>query len=154
MNCLCSVYNGFLETELKANDKFSSVQFSRSVVYNSLQSHRLQHARLPCPSPRDTWSNRQIWPWSTKGSRAKANRVLPKECTGHRKHPLPTTQEMTLHMDITRRSIPNQTDYIFAVEDGEALYSQQKKKKKKKIPGAESGSADSGNSLLPNSDLN
>ena len=29
-------------------------------------------------------------------------RVLPKEHTGHSKHPLPTTQEMTLHMDITR----------------------------------------------------
>ena len=24
---------------------------------------------------RDTWSNKQIWPWSTKQSRAKANRV-------------------------------------------------------------------------------
>ena len=24
---------------------------------------------------------------------AKANRVLPRECTGHSKHPLPTTQE-------------------------------------------------------------
>ena len=39
-------------------------------------------------------------------SRAKANRVLPKECTGHSKHPLPTTQEKTLHMDITRWSKP------------------------------------------------
>ena len=29
-------------------------------------------------------------------------RVLPKEHTGHSKHPLPTTQEKTLHMDITR----------------------------------------------------
>ena len=28
--------------------------------------------------------------------------VLPREHTGHNKHPLPTTQEMTLHMDITR----------------------------------------------------
>ena len=36
--------------------------------------------------------------------RAKANRVLPRECTGHSKHPLPTTQEKTLHMDITRWS--------------------------------------------------
>ena len=25
--------------------------------------------------------------------------VLPRECTGHSKHPFPTTQEMTLHMD-------------------------------------------------------
>ena len=32
--------------------------------------------------------------------------VLPKECTGHSKHPLPTTQEKTLHMDITRWSTP------------------------------------------------
>ena len=31
-------------------------------------------------------------------------RVLPEECTGHSKHPLPTTQEKTLHMDITRWS--------------------------------------------------
>ena len=28
----------------------SSVQFSRSVVFNSLRPHGLQHARLPCPS--------------------------------------------------------------------------------------------------------
>ena len=55
----------------------------------------------------DTWSNRQIWPWSTKRSRSsKANRVLPGECTGRSKHPLPTTQEKTLHMDITRWSTP------------------------------------------------
>ena len=32
--------------------------------------------------------------------------VLPRECTGHSKHPLPTTQEKTLHMDITRWSVP------------------------------------------------
>ena len=29
----------------------SSVQFSRSVISNSLRRHGLQHARLPCPSP-------------------------------------------------------------------------------------------------------
>ena len=32
---------------------------------------------------RATWSNRQIWPWSTKWSRSKANRILPRERTGH-----------------------------------------------------------------------
>ena len=31
--------------------EFSSVQFSRSVVSDSLQPHGLQYARLPCPSP-------------------------------------------------------------------------------------------------------
>ena len=38
----------------------------------------------------NTWGNRQIWPWSTERKRTKANRVLPRECTGHSKHPLPT----------------------------------------------------------------
>ena len=33
-------------------------------------------------------------------------RVLPREHSGHSKHPLPTTQEKTLHMDITRWSTP------------------------------------------------
>ena len=27
--------------------------------------------------------------------------VLPRKCTSHSKHPLPTTQQKTLHMDIT-----------------------------------------------------
>ena len=36
----------------------------------------------------------------------QSNRVLPRKCTGHSKHPLPTTQEKTLHMDITRWSTP------------------------------------------------
>ena len=36
----------------------------------------------------------------------RLNRVLPRECTGHSKHPLPTTQEKTLHMDITSWSTP------------------------------------------------
>ena len=31
--------------------QFSSGQFSRSVVSDSLQPHELQHARSPCPSP-------------------------------------------------------------------------------------------------------
>ena len=47
----------------------------------------------------------KFWPWSIKRNTSKANRVLPRECTGHSKHPLPTTQEKSLHMDITRWSI-------------------------------------------------
>ena len=69
---------------------------------------------------RNTWSNRQIWPWSTEWSRAKANRILPRECTSHSKHPLPTTQEKTLHMDITR----------WATLKSDWLYSLQTKMKK------------------------
>ena len=33
-------------------------------------------------------------------------RVLPRKCTGHNKHPLPTTQEKTRYMDITRWLTP------------------------------------------------
>ena len=66
-----------------------------------------QYRGLECKSrkSRVTWSNRQIWPWSTEWIRAKANRVLPRECTGHSKHPLLTIQEKTLHMDITKKAV-------------------------------------------------
>ena len=42
----------------------------------------------------------------------KANRVLAREFTGHSKHPLSTTQEKALHMDITRWSKQSQINYI------------------------------------------
>ena len=32
----------------------------------------------------------------------KTNRVLPRKCTGHSKHPLPTTEEKILHMDTNK----------------------------------------------------
>ena len=71
---------------------------------NTKKKSTFHHRGLECKSRKsgDTWSNRQIWPWSTEWSRAKANRALPRERTGHSKHPLPTTQEKTLHIDITR----------------------------------------------------
>ena len=37
---------------------------------------------------------------------------MPRERTGHSKHPLPTTQEMTLHMGIADGQYQNQIDYI------------------------------------------
>ena len=85
---------------------------------------------LECKSRKswNTWSNRQIWPWSTAWSRAKANRVLPWECTGHSKHPLPTTQEETLHMDITRRSTLK-SDWLYSLQPKmEKLYLVSKSK--------------------------
>ena len=36
---------------------------------------------------------------------AKKLTVLPREYNGHSQHPLPTTQEITLHMDIMRLSM-------------------------------------------------
>ena len=55
---------------------------------------------------RNTCNNRQIWSWSTEWCTAKANRVVPREHTGHSKCPLPTTQEKNLHMEITGWPIP------------------------------------------------
>ena len=77
---------------------------------------------------RNTWSNRQIWPWSTEWSRSKANRVLPREYTGQSKHPLPTMQEKTLHMNITRWSTPK-SDWWYSLQAKmEKLYTLSKNK--------------------------
>ena len=64
---------------------------------------------------RNTWSNRQIWPWNTEWSKEKANTVLPRKNTGHSKHPLPKTQEKTLHMDINRWSTPK-SDWLYSLQ--------------------------------------
>ena len=50
---------------------------------------------LECKSrkSRNTWSRRQIWPWSTEWGREKTKRLWPRECTAHSKYPLRTTQE-------------------------------------------------------------
>ena len=90
----------------------------------------LHHRGLECKcrKSRNTWSNRQVWPWSTKWSRAKVNRVLPRECTGHSNHPLPTTQETTLHMNITRWSI-QKSDWLYYLQPKmKKLYTVSKNK--------------------------
>ena len=90
--------------KLKLN---SSMKTYKTFKINTPKICHFHYRGLVCNSrkSRNTWSNRQVWPWSTEWSRAKANRVLPKEDTGHSKHPLPKMQEKTLHMDITRWSI-------------------------------------------------
>ena len=79
---------------------------------------------------RDTWSNRQVWPWRTKWNRTKANRVLLRGCTGHSKHPFPAIQEWGMRRLYTWTSPDgqgwNQTDYILCSQKCRALYSQQK----------------------------
>jgi len=51
-----------------------------------------------------------------------------QECTGHAKHPLLTTQEMILHMDITRWSIPK-SDWLYSLQQKiEKLYTFSKNK--------------------------
>ena len=73
--------------------------------------------------------------------------VLPRECTSHSKHSLPTAQEMTPHMDITRWSIPK-SDWLYSLQPKvEKLYNVSKTR-----PGADCSPLI--NSLLQTSDLN
>ena len=85
---------------------------------------------LECKSrkSRALCTNRQIWPWSTKRSRSKANRVLPRECTAHSKNPIPKTQEETVHMDITRWSILKSDRFYSLQPKMEKLYTVSKNK--------------------------
>ena len=83
--------------QLFATPWIAACQTSLSIT-NYRSSRRLTSIESVMPS-------RQIWPWNAEWTRAKANRVLPRERTGPSKHPLPTTQEKTLHMDIIRWSI-------------------------------------------------
>ena len=51
MNLPCWVLDIFVVSIFEYVLEHSSVQFSRSVVSDSLQPHELQHTRPPCPSP-------------------------------------------------------------------------------------------------------
>ena len=60
---------------------------------------------------------------------------MPRERTGNSKYPLPTTQEKTLHMDITRWSTPK-GDWLYSLQPKmEKLYTVSKTKQ-----GADCGS--------------
>ena len=76
---------------------------------------------------------------------AKTNRVLPRECSGHSKHPLPTTQEKTLHGHQEMVDTEIRLIIFFAAKDGETLYSQHKQDQELTL-------AQIMNSLLPNTD--
>ena len=96
---------------------------------------------------RNTWSNRQIWPWSTEWSRVKANWVLPREHTGHSKPSSNIKREDSTqgHHQVVNTKI--RLIIFFAAKDGEALYSQQKQEQELTV-------AQIMSSLLPNSELN
>ena len=99
-------------------------------LLEQLKRRPFHYRGLECQSrkSRNTWSNRQIWPWNTEWSRAKTNRALPRKWTGHSKHPLPTTQEKTLHMDITRWSTLK-SDWFYSLQPKmEKLYTVNKNK--------------------------
>ena len=113
--------------KLKLNGSMKTYKPFRT---NTQKIYPFHYRGLECKSrkSRNTWSNRQIWPWSTEWSRTNANRVLLRECTSHSKHPLPTTQEKTLHMDITRWSTLK-SDWLYSLQPKmEKLYTVSKNK--------------------------
>ena len=88
------------------------------------------HRGQECKSrkSRNTWSNRQIWPWNSEWSRAKTNRVLPREHTGHSTNLLTITEAKTVHMDITRWST-SKSDWLYSLQPKmEKLYTVRKNK--------------------------
>ena len=61
---------------------------------------------------RDTLSNRQVGPWRTKWSRAKANRVLPKEHMVTEKSLFHKQKKWLYTCTLPDRQYWNQTNYI------------------------------------------
>ena len=102
-----------------------------------LQSTEVHYRGLECQSrkSRDTWNNRQIWPWHTKWSRSKANRLLPRECTGHSKHPLPQHNRRLYTQTSPDGQYQNQIDYILCPQRWRSSIQSAKTR-----PGADCGS--------------
>ena len=112
--------------KLKLND--SLWRPTRPFRTNTQKRCLFHYRGLECKSrkSRNTWSNRQIWPWNVEWSRAKTNRALPRKWTGHSKHPLPTTQEKITHGHHQMVNTKIILIIFFPAKDGEALYTQQK----------------------------
>ena len=120
---------------------------TRTFRTNTQKRCPFHYIGLECKSKksRNTWSNRQIWPWNTEWSRA--NRVLPGKCTGNNKHSSNNTREDSTHGQHQMVNTKIRLIIFFAAKDGEALYSQQKQDQELTV-------AQIMNSLLPNSDSN
>ena len=91
--------------------------------------------KCKCRKSRNTWSNRQIWPWSTEWSRAKANSVLPRERTGHSKHPLQQHKRKLYTWTSPDGQHQNQIDYILCSQRWRSFIQSTKTR-----PGADCGS--------------
>ena len=87
-----------------------------------------------CRKSRSTWSNRQIWPWNTEWTGQSLIEVCEENALVIAN--TPTTQEKTLHMDITRWSTPK-SDWLYSLQPiMEMLYTVNNKTR----PGADCGS--------------
>ena len=107
------------------------------------ESFSLQETGCKSRRSRNTWSNRQIWPWSTEWSRAKANRVLPRTHWSSQTPSSNNTREGYTwpSPDGQHR---NQIDYILCSQRWRSSIQSAKTRLGAQIM----------KSLLPNSDLN
>ena len=139
------LYESVMPKELKLNGSKRPTRPSRTPKKDILFIIGYWNAKV---GSQDTWSNWQVWPWSTEWSRGMPNRDFQREHTGHSKHTLPTTQEMiSTHRYHQMVNTEIRLVIFFAFKDGEALYSQQKQDWELTV-------AQIMNSLLQNSDLN
>ena len=98
----------FMEPQRVRHNLATEQQHNNVNFHNYLRDRPGNHLQGSQPLSAPTWSRA----WGTWGMDWRANSpkictsVLPRKCTGHSKHPLPTTQEKTLPMDITRWSTP------------------------------------------------
>ena len=97
-------------------------------------------------SSRDTWSNREVWPWSTKQSRAKANEFRQENMLIIANTLFNNTRDDSTHGHHQMVNTEIRLSLFFVAEKA-ALDSQQKQDWELTV-------AHIMNSLLPNSDLN
>ena len=111
-----------------------TIRPSRTYTHKRCPFH---YRGLECKSTksRNTWSNRQIWPWNTEWSRAKANRILPRESTGHSKHPFLQHKRRLYTWTSPDGQHQNQNDYILCSKRWRSSIQSTKTR-----PGADCGS--------------
>ena len=97
--------------KLKLNSSMKTYKSSR---INTQKRCPFHYRGLECKSrkSRATWSNRQVWPWSTKWSRAKTNRVLPENALVIANTLFQQHKRRLYSWTSPDRQHQNQTDYI------------------------------------------
>ena len=127
---------------------------------NTLKTCPFCYRGLECKSrkSRNTWSNRQIGPWSTEWSKAKASRVLPRGHTGggetrwwrnrmgrllsppqiHKKNIWTPSKFNKTTSECRQRTSGTQKSSTFSSKGGRKKYKRQKNRDKRGRDGAPS----------------
>ena len=108
--------------------------FWNSLAFSMIQRMLAVWSLVPLPFLKPAWtsgSSRFTYCWSGAWRRSgweedptsQVRSGGQEERTGHNKHPLPTTQEKTLHVDITRWSTPK-SDWLYSLQPKMEIMSQ------------------------------